>query len=126
MTQEKRGAFNFEGSNGKFAQELITAGKTFEEALGRTVFRTERQKVATILLKQHLEEFGLTQRINGLTDLMNAAAAVDGVGRRQALQSDIGIYEPNSAGGKLTKQQYEQTMQAQRKGQDQNNQQPSK
>lgn len=95
-------------------QEFITIGKNFEEALGRCVLRDDEQKNAIIIYKAQLEMFGLLNEIQDLTNWLNASAAVGGYNRSLAAMSHTGIYVPEGAGIKISKENQKALMEMQK------------
>ena len=89
---------------GQLAQEFITAGKSFEEALGRCTIRDDEQKNAIIIYKAQLTMFLMVDEITDLTNLLNAASAVGGFNKSLAAMVGTGIYVPEGAGIKLSKE----------------------
>ena len=85
-------------------QEFITIGKSFEEALGRCTIRDDEQKNAIIIYKAQLEMFEMWNEIQDLTNFLNASSAVGGYNKSLAAMTHTGIYVPEGAGIKLSKQ----------------------
>lgn len=85
-------------------QEFITIGKNFEEALGRCVLRDDEQKNAVIVYKAQLEMFEMWDEIQDLTNWLNASAAVGGFNRSLAAMTYTGIYVPEGAGIRFSKE----------------------
>ncbi len=96
-------------------QEFITIGKTFEDALGRCTLRDDKQKSAVITYKAQLEMFGLFERIQDLTNWLNASSAVGGYNKSLAAMTYTGIYVPEGAGIKLSKQGSKEYIEAQKR-----------
>jgi len=96
-------------------QEFITAGKTFQETLGRCTIIDERQRSAIILYKAQLDMFTLTLAIEDLTNWLNASSAVGGYNKSLAAMTHTGIYVPEGAGIRLSKQGSKEYMEAQRR-----------
>lgn len=99
---------------GQIAQEFITAGKSFEEALGRCTIRDDEQKNAIIIYKAQLSLFLMTDEIMDLTNLLNAASAVGGFNKSLAAMVATGIYVPEGAGIKLSKENQKALMELQK------------
>ena len=95
-------------------QEFITIGKSFEDALGRCVLRDERQKNAVIIYKAQLEMFDMYEEIQDLTNWLNASAAVGGFNRSLAAMTHTGIYVPEGAGIKVSKENQRALMEMQK------------
>lgn len=95
-------------------QEFITIGKSFDEALGRCVLRDDVQRNAVILYKAQLEMFGMCREIEDLTNWLNASAAVGGFNRSLAAMTHTGIYIPEGAGIKLSKENQKALMEMQK------------
>jgi len=100
-------------------QEFITVGKSFEEALGRCTLRDDRQKNAIIIYKAQLEMFKMSDQIQDLANWLNASSAVGGINKSLAAMTYTGIYVPEGAGIKLSKQGSKEYMEAQRRIDDQ-------
>jgi len=96
-------------------QEFITIGENFEEALGRCTLRDDRQKNAVIIYKAQLEMFKMYDEIQDLTNWLNASSAVGGYNKSLAAMTYTGIYVPEGAGIKLSKQGSKEFMEAQRR-----------
>lgn len=105
-------------SQGQLPQEFITIGKSFEEALGRCTLRDDRQKNAIIIYKAQLEMFGMMKEIQDLTNWLNASSAVGGYNKSLAAMTYTGIYIPEGAGIKLSKQGSKEYLEAQRRLED--------
>jgi len=99
---------------GQLAQEFITVGKSFEEALGRCVIRDDTQKNAIIIYKAQLEMFGMITEIQDLTNFLNAAAAVGGFNRSTAAMVGTNIFLAEGAGIELSKDTRKALMELQR------------
>ncbi len=95
-------------------QEFITIGKNFEEALGRCVLRDDEQKNAVIIYKAQLEMFEMWDEIQDLTNFLNASAAVGGFNRSLAAMAHTGIYVPEGAGIKVSKENQKALMEMQK------------
>ena len=95
-------------------QEFITIGKSFEEALGRCTIRDDEQKNAIIIYKAQLEMFEMWEEIQDLTNLLNAASAVGGFNKSLAAMTHTGIYVPEGAGIKLSKDNQKALMELQK------------
>lgn len=85
-------------------QEFITIGKDFEEALGRCTLRDDVQKNAVIIYKAQLELFEMWDEIQDLTNWLNASSAVGGFNKSLAVMAHTGIFVPEGAGIKLSKE----------------------
>ncbi len=107
------GVIKIEGQ-GQLPQEFITIGKGFGEALGRCVLRDDNQRNAVILYKAQLEMFGLGEEIDDLINWLNASAAVGGFNRSLAAMTYTGIYVPEGAGIKLSKENQKAIMELQK------------
>lgn len=103
-------------------QEFITIGTSFEEALGRCTLRDDRQKNAIILYKAQLDMFGMIDAVQDLTNWLNASSAVGGFNKSLAAMTYTGIYVPEGAGIKLSKQGSKEYMEAQHRIEDQRKQ----
>ena len=95
-------------------QEFITIGKEFEEALGRCVLRDDDQRNAIIIYKAQLEMFSMLIEIQDLTNWLNASAAVGGFNRSLAAMTYTGIYVPEGAGIKVSKENQKALMEMQK------------
>lgn len=96
------------------AQEFITVGLTFAEALGRCVLRDERQKNGIIIYKAQLEMFDMTKEIEDLTNWLNASAAVGGFNRALAAMTDTDVFVPQGAGIRLSKEDQKELREVQK------------
>lgn len=96
------GVIKIEGQS-QLPQEFITIGRSFEEALGRCTIRDEEQKNAIIIYKAQLEMFEMLDEIQDLTNWLNASSAVGGYNRSLSAMTYTGIYVPEGAGIKLSK-----------------------
>jgi PHD/YefM family antitoxin component YafN of YafNO toxin-antitoxin module len=99
---------------GQLAQEFITVGKSFEEALGRCVIRDDDQKNAIIIYKAQLEMFSMIEEIKDLTNWLNAASAVGGFNRSLSAMVGTNIFVAEGAGIKLSKENQKALMELQR------------
>jgi len=99
---------------GQLAQEFITVGKSFEEALGRCVIRDDEQKNAIIIYKAQLEMFDMINEVKDLTNLLNAASAVGGFNRSLSAMVGTQIFVPEGAGIKLSKENQKALMELQK------------
>lgn len=100
--------------SGELAQEFITVGKSFEEALGRCTLRDDEQRNAIIIYKAQLELFDMEEEIKDLTNWLNAGAAVGGFNRSLAAMVGTGIYYPVGAGIKVNKEDQKALMEIQK------------
>jgi hypothetical protein len=112
----------------QLAQEFITPGKAFDEALARTTIRDEGQLYSICLLHQWMEAFNerhlFDTRIQALCHLLTGFNAIGGINRSIAAMVGTGIYLPDGAGVKLSKQDREALTELQRMryaGKDKNN-----
>jgi len=97
-------------------QEFITVGKDFEEALGRAVIRDDKQRSAIIFLKARYDrhpKMGLP-RLANLTSWLNSGPAVGGFNRSLAAMTYTGIYVPEGAGIKFSKDNQKALMELQK------------
>ena len=85
-------------------QEFITVGRDFDAALGRTALRDDNQLNAVVLYKAKLEMFGMLDEIKDLTSWLNGRPAIGGFNRSQAIMAHTGIYVPEGAGIKVSKE----------------------
>ena len=99
---------------GQLAQEFITVGKSFEEALGRCVIRDDEQKNAIIIYKAQLEMFDMITEIADLTSWLNAASAVGGFNRSLSAMVGTNIFVAEGAGIKLSKENQKALMEMQK------------
>jgi len=86
------------------AQEFITIGLSFEEALGRCVLRDDDQKNCVIVYKAQLEMFDMWTEIQDLTNWLNASAAVGGFNRSLAAMTETQVFVAEGAGIKIPKE----------------------
>jgi len=100
-------------STSQLPQEFIKVGKDFEEALGRCVLRDDNQKTDIILYKAQLDLFNMTDEVKNLTAWLNASPAVGGFNRSLAAMTYTGIYVPEGAGVKMSKESHKLIMEAQ-------------
>ena len=107
------GVVQFAGQN-QLPQEFITIGKNFEEALGRCVLRDDIQKNAVVIYKAQLGMFNMFLEIGDLTNWLNASAAVGGYNRSLAAMTHTGIYVPEGAGIKMSKETQKTLLEMQR------------
>jgi len=89
---------------GQLPQEFITTGNTFRAALGKCTIRDTEQRNAIIAYKAQLELFGMEQEIDDLTDWLNASSAEGGFNKSLAAMVGTGIYVPEGAGIKISKE----------------------
>ena len=101
--------------SGELAQEFITVGKSFEEALGRCSIRDDEQRNAIIIYKAQLDLFDMTNEVQDLTNWINAGSAVGGFNRSLAAMVGTGIYFPVGAGIKVGKEDQKALMEIQKK-----------
>lgn len=91
----------------RLPQEFITAGKNFVEALGRTTFRDPNQAVSVTLYYAQMslwnKEGKFNREIQDLTNFLNAQNAIGGYNKSLAAMCETGIYLPEGAGIKLSK-----------------------
>lgn len=99
---------------GQLAQEFITASKSFDEALARTTIRDEQQRNDIICYKAQLDLFEMTEEINQLTSWLTGAASIGGYNRSIAAMVGTGIYVPEGAGIKLSKENQKALMELQK------------
>ena len=99
---------------GQLAQEFITVGKSFEEALGRCVIRDDEQKNAIIIYKAQLGMFDMVEEVQDLTNLLNAASAVGGFNRSLSAMVGTQIFVAEGAGIKLSKENQKALMELQK------------
>lgn len=99
---------------GQLPEEFIKVGRDFDEALGKCVLRDDNQKNAVILYKAQLETFGLWDEIRDLTSWLNASGAVGGFNRSLAAMTYTGIYVPEGAGIKISKENQKALMEIQK------------
>lgn len=99
-------------------QEFITIGRSFEDALGRCTLRDDQQRNDVIIYKAQLEMFNkhneLEKEIEDLTSFLNASAAVGGFNRSLAAMTHTGIYVPEGAGIKVSKENQRALMEMQK------------
>ncbi len=107
------GVIKIEGT-GQLPKEFLTVGRDFEDALGRAVIRDDNQRNAIILYKAQLELFDMWEEIKDLTSWLNASAAVGGFNRSLAAMTYTGIYVPEGAGIKLSKENQKALMELQK------------
>jgi len=100
--------------SGDLAQEFITVGKSFEEALGRCSIRDDEQRNAIIIYKAQLDLFGMNNEVQDLTNWVNAGSAVGGFNRSLAAMVGTGIYYPVGAGIKVGKEDQKALMEIQK------------
>ena len=96
------GIYDTEGQT-LLPHEFITGGKTFDEALGKCIFRDEAQKNAVIMWKAKLEEFHNEAGIQMIIDLLNGSRGVGGINNSLASMAHTMIYLPEGAGIKVGK-----------------------
>lgn len=99
---------------GQLAKEFITTGESFNEALGRCTIRDDEQKNAVIIYKAQLALFGMLEEIEDLTNWLNAGSAVGGFNRSLAAMVATGIYVPEGAGIKISKENQKALMELQK------------
>ena len=99
---------------GQLAQEFITASKSFDEALAKTTIRDEQLRNDIIVYKAQLELFEMTDEINQLTSWLTGSAAIGGFNRSIAAMVGTGIYVPEGAGIKLSKDNQKALMELQK------------
>jgi len=107
------GVIRIEGQ-GQLPQEFIKIGRDFEEALGRCVLRDDNQRNAVVLYKAQLEMFGMWDEIADLVSWLNASAAVGGFNRSLAAMTYTGVYIPEGAGIKISKDNQKALMELQK------------
>jgi len=100
--------------SGELAQEFITVGKSFEEALGRCSIRDDEQRNAIIIYKAQLDLFEMVDEVEDLTNWVNAGSAVGGFNRSLAAMVGTGIYYPVGAGIKVGKEDQKALMEIQK------------
>ena len=100
--------------SGDLAQEFITVGKSFEEALGRCSIRDDEQRNAIIIYKAQLDLFEMINEVQDLTNWVNAGSAVGGFNRSLAAMVGTGIYYPVGAGIKVGKEDQKALMEIQK------------
>jgi len=100
--------------SGELAQEFITVGKSFEEALGRCSIRDDEQRNAIIIYKAQLDLFEMVDEVEDLTNWVNAGSAVGGFNRSLAAMVGTGIYFPVCAGIKVGKEDQKALMEIQK------------
>lgn len=112
----------------QLAQEFISPGKAFDEALARTTIRDEGQLYSICLLHQWMETLNwngiFDKEIQALCHLLTGFNAVGGINRSISAMVGTGIYLPEGAGVKLSKQDREALTELQRMryaGKDKNN-----
>lgn len=110
----KSGVIKVVGSS-QLPQEFITIGATFEEALGRCVFRDEQQRNDVNIYKDQLEMFDMTDEIESLTNWLNGSLGIGGYNRSLAAMTHAGVIIPELAGIKLSKQGSKEYIEAQRR-----------
>jgi len=98
----------------ELAQEFITVGKSFEEALGRCSIRDDEQRNAIIIYKAQLDLFDMTNEVQDLTNWINAGSAIGGFNRSLAAMVGTGIYYPVGAGIKVGKEDQKALMEIQK------------
>ncbi len=107
------GVIKIEGQ-GQLPKEFITIGRDFDDALGRCVLRDDNQRNAVILYKAQLELFEMWEEIKDLTSWLNSSVAVGGFNRSLAAMTYTGIYVPEGAGIKLSKENQKALMELQK------------
>ena len=90
--------------NKQLPQEFITIGSNFQEALGRCRLRDEEQKNAVVIYKAQLEMFEMWDELEDLTNWLNASTAVGGFNSSLAAMTYTGVYVPEGAGIKMSKE----------------------
>lgn len=95
-------------------QEFITSGKTFIDALGKTVFRDPNQATSVILYYAQLKLFNMDSEIEDLTNFLNAQNAIGGINKSLAAMTHTGIYLPEGAGIKMSKDDRKQLSELQK------------
>lgn len=92
---------------GGLAQEFLKPGNSFDDALARTVIRDEGQLYSITTLYQWMESFNdrglFSTRKKALIHLLIGFNAVNGFNRSLAAMVGTGIYLPEGAGIKLSK-----------------------
>lgn len=107
------GVVKFVGQS-QLPQEFITIGKDFEEALGRAVLRDDKQRSDIIILKAQYELFEMWDEIRDLTAWLNGSGAVGGFNRSLAAMTYTGVYVPEGAGIKISKENQKALMELQK------------
>jgi len=108
-----QGVIKIEGQ-GQLPQEFLTVGRDFDEALGKSTIRDDKQRNAIILYKAQLEMFQMWEEISDLTSWLNASGAVGGFNRSLAAMTYTGVYVPEGAGINLSKDTRKNLMEIQK------------
>jgi hypothetical protein len=99
---------------GQLANEFITSSKSFDEALAKCPIRDEQLRNAIICYKAQLDMFEMTIEIGQLTSWLTGSSAVGGFNRSIAAMVGTGVYIPEGAGIKLTKESEKALMELQK------------
>ncbi len=90
-------------NDGGLSKEFITAGKTIDESVGRTVFQTLAQLNACIRLYRKAKKFRNYGALMDIKMRLDGLPAVGGYNRAQALMSGAGIVVGEAMGVRLGK-----------------------
>lgn len=99
---------------GQLPKEFITPGHTFEEALAKTTIRDPNQLYNIVLLYDQLNEFDevteeypkgiMYNEKQALVNLLIGFNAINGFNKSLAAMTGTGIYLPEGAGIKMSKE----------------------
>lgn len=99
---------------GQLANEFITAEKSFDAQLAKSCIADEQLKNDIITYYAQLRMFEMTEEINQLTSWLIGSSAVGGFNRSIAAMVGTGIYVPEGAGIKLSKDNQKALMELQK------------
>jgi hypothetical protein len=87
---------------GHLAETFLTAGKSFDEALGKGIIRDEEQANALSLVFSWMMRHGIDESI--LTTWLKTRPAIGGYNRSAAIMDDTQTFTPSGLGMKDTKE----------------------
>ena len=99
----KANVLNIAGQS-QLPEEFIKIGKEFDDALGKAVLRDEEQRNSLVLTKAWLLRHGLIEEVEILTNWLASGPAIGGFNRSLAAMAYTGIYTPEGAGLKTSKE----------------------
>jgi hypothetical protein len=117
-TQHPEGVVHV-ASDSSLSRDLLKAPSTFNEALAWTHIslhdvEAAKKSFEILSLKQWCQEFGDTEGIDELQELLTIFPAIGGYNRSQAIQSDVKIVSPEALGVKLDRQGMDSLRKAQK------------
>jgi hypothetical protein len=102
----------------QLAQEYIIPGKNFADAAARTTIRDPNFATDVVLLKGQMEIFNGTglfnSRIDDIVNLLNIQNSLNGFNRSLSAMVGTGIYYPEGAGIKMSKEDKKNYMDTQK------------